>query len=277
MQFKINCTDIILDLSTPKVMGILNITPDSFYDGNQYLQLDKAIKRAEQIIGSGADIIDVGGESTRPKAIEISVTEQIDRVIPVIEKIKAEFDVCISIDTSCAKVMQAAVNAGAHIINDVRALQCEGALDTAASLNVPIILMHSLYGTTTHYEYRGNDLINNINSFLKERVKACTEKGIESNQIILDVGFGGGMFGKNTEQNLDLIRYFDNFTNCNMPHLVGISRKGFLGEVTGESLFDRLSSGLTVQMFLLSKGAKLIRTHDVKETVAQVKLYNALS
>ncbi|MTI15095.1 dihydropteroate synthase [Sansalvadorimonas verongulae] len=263
-------------------MGILNVTPDSFSDGGRYNSLDRAMRHARQMVADGAGIIDIGGESTRPNAQLVSETEEIDRVVPVIEALRAESDVVVSIDTSSARVMTAAVEAGAGIINDVRALSRPGTLAIAAECDVPVILMHSLVeqpeqGFVPQYD----DVVTAVAEYLKERVQACEQAGIRRENIILDPGFGGGMFGKAPAHDLTLVKRFNEFfgEHCGLglPVLAGVSRKSFIGAVLSNTADERLAASLTVAVMLAQAGAQIIRVHDVKETVDALTMLQAVS
>lgn len=247
----------------PLVMGVLNVTPDSFSDGSRYNRIDLAKKHAVEMIENGADMIDVGGESTRPGAADVSISEEIDRVVPVITAIKG-LGVAVSVDTSKPEVMIEAVNAGASMINDVRALQAEKALTTAASLQVPVCLMHMQGKPRTMQaspEYQ--NVVGEVTSFLQQRVKACENAGIARELICLDPGFG---FGKTLRHNLLLLDQLEKLTALGLPLLVGMSRKSMLGEITGKSVEDRLAASLAVSHIAMQKGARIVRVHDVSQT-----------
>lgn len=246
-------------------MGILNITPDSFSDGGQYTKPDVALKKALNLIQQGADLIDIGGESSRPGAKKLSVGEELDRVIPIIEKVRAETDVVISIDTCKAAVMKEAVTAGAAMINDIRALQEDGSLQQAARLNVPVCLMH-MQGTpdtmqaNPHYQ---RPIIEVINNFFSERIAACHVAGIPQENLILDPGFG---FGKSMHHNLLLLKHFHEFQQHQLPLLLGVSRKSTLGALLNKDVHERITGGITMALFAALQGMSIIRTHDVEET-----------
>jgi len=257
----------------PLIMGIINITPDSFSDGSQYNSITNAVKRAEQMVASGADILDIGGESTRPGAQEVSIEEEIERVVPIIEAIK-QFRKPISIDTSKAEVMYAAVNAGAQMINDVRALQEPNALEMAAKLRVPVCLMH-MQGAPRSMQ--NSPIYNNVTldvmDFLQMRITDCENAGIKKELISIDPGFG---FGKTLEHNLQLLNELDKLTNLGAPILVGLSRKSMLGQITGKKVDQRLTSSLAVALIAMQKGARIVRVHDVEETHDVRQVYIAL-
>ena len=268
----LDCKGKSLDLTHPQIMGILNVTPDSFSDGGQFFGEDVALKQAKQMVADGATIVDVGGESTRPGATIVSVEREIERVIPVIEAIESEIDVVISLDTSKPEVMRAAIAAGAGLINDVQALRVKGALDAAFDLDVPVCLMHAQGMPKTmqerpHYE----DVVAEVTSFLLERVDICEARGIKRDKLILDPGFG---FGKRARHNLRLMKYLEQIVHLDLPVLVGISRKSIIGELLNVSMEERLAGSLAMASLAVWKGAKLIRTHDVKETAQAVNLTN---
>ena len=268
----LDCKGKSLDLTHPQIMGILNVTPDSFSDGGQFFGEDVALKQAKQMVADGATIVDVGGESTRPGATIVSVEREIERVIPVIEAIESEIDVVISIDTSKPEVMRAAIAAGAGLINDVQALRVKGALDAAFDLEVPVCLMHAQGTPRTmqerpHYE----DVVAEVTSFLLERVEICEARGIKRDKLIVDPGFG---FGKRARHNLRLMKYLEQIVHLDLPVLVGISRKSIIGELLNVSMEERLAGSLAMASLAVWKGAKLIRTHDVKETAQAVNLTN---
>ena len=268
----LDCKGKSLDLTHPQIMGILNVTPDSFSDGGQFFGEDVALKQAKQMVADGATIVDVGGESTRPGATTVSVEREIERVIPVIEAIESEIDVVISIDTSKPEVMRAAIAAGAGLINDVQALRVNGALDAAFELEVPVCLMHAQGTPKTmqerpHYE----DVVAEVTSFLLERVEICEAHGIKRDKLIVDPGFG---FGKRARHNLRLMKYLERIVHLDLPVLVGISRKSIIGELLNVPMEERLAGSLAMASLAVWKGAKLIRTHDVKETAQAVNLSN---
>lgn len=259
-----------LDLSASHVMGIVNVTPDSFSDGGRFFSPDKALEQARKLIADGATIIDIGGESTRPGSDPVDVEEEIRRVVPAIEAIHAEFDVVISIDTMKADVMRAAVKAGASLINDVNALQGDGALQAVAELDVPVCLMH-MQGTPQTMQQQPHyvDVVNEVNNFLSERVAACEAAGISRSRIILDPGFG---FGKNARHNLRLMKHLSVITESDLPVLVGVSRKSIIGAMLNVSVEERLAGSLALASIAIWQGAKIIRSHDVRETVQAVRL-----
>jgi dihydropteroate synthase len=260
----LDCAGKQLDLAHPHVMGILNVTPDSFSDGGKFFARDNAIAQAVKMVNDGATIIDVGGESTRPGAKVVPVDEEIARVVPVIEAIRSELDVVISIDTSKPEVMRAAVEAGATLINDVQALRVDGALDAAAKLNVPVCLMHA-QGTpqTMQDNPQYVNVVDEVISFLNERIQVCEDAGIPRNQIILDPGFG---FGKRATHNLRLMKHLVKLVDQGLPVLVGVSRKSIIGALLNVTTEERLAGSLALASVAVWQGAHIIRTHDVRET-----------
>ncbi len=276
---KLHCADRVLDLSSPVVMGILNITPDSFSDGgvlyaDNGTQLDDCLRTAEKMLVDGARILDVGGESTRPNAQSVSSQEEMDRVLPVVEAIAARLDAIISVDTSNPQLMREAAAKGAGMLNDVRALQREGALLAAAQTGLPVCLMH-MQGTpenmqeNPHYD----DVVMEVNQWLQTRVGACAQAGIATNNILLDPGFG---FGKTLEHNVDLLRRLDVLAQLPHPLLVGLSRKSIAGKLTGKPLAERLPASLALAQIALDRGAHILRVHDVAATVDMLAVWRAL-
>lgn len=271
-----NCGGKTLDLSKPKVMGILNVTPDSFSDGGRFDKANQAIDRALQMVEEGADILDIGGESTRPGAEKVSLQQEIDRVVPIIEALTGKIDVPISIDTYKPEVMKQAVAAGAGMINDVKALREEGAMQAAAACDVPICLMHMQGEPGTmqqapHYD----DVVSDVHSFLQQRIASCAFSGIETRRLMIDPGFG---FGKNLQHNLSLLKHLQRFESLDVPVLVGMSRKRMLGEILDEPDTDkRLFGGIATSVLAMQQGASIIRVHDVKPTADAVKVFNAVS
>jgi len=266
----VDCAGKPLNLTHPQVMGILNVTPDSFSDGGQFLAQDSALKQAKQMVADGAGIIDVGGESTRPGAAVVSIEEEISRVVPVIEAIQAELDIPISIDTSKPEVMHAAINAGAGLINDVRALTVEGALQAAVDCDVPVCLMHA-QGTpqTMQDDPHYDDVVSNVIEFLSDRVSECEKAGISRSKLILDPGFG---FGKRASHNLQLMKHLSKIIALNLPVLVGVSRKSMIGKILNVSVEERLAASLSLAAISVWQGAKIIRSHDVRETVQAIMM-----
>ena len=263
-----------LNLQEPLIMGILNVTPDSFSDGGQFIDFDSAIKQAKQMLVDGADIIDIGGESTRPGAADVSEDEELHRVVPLIEALSKELDVPISIDTSKAVVMYEAVHAGASMINDVYALQKENALQIAAQLNVPVCLMHMQGKPETmqkKIEYK--NVIQEVVDFFQQRINSCIESGINKENIIIDPGFG---FGKNLQHNIDLLNNLQVFVESGFPVLAGLSRKSMLGQITGKDVSQRLAASLAVAQLAVNKGTQILRVHDVAETKDILRVLQAV-
>jgi dihydropteroate synthase len=257
---------------TPVVMGILNVTPDSFSDGGQFDSVDTALSQALAMVHDGAEIIDIGGESTRPGAAPVSVEDEISRVVPVITRLREQFDGVISIDTSKPEVMRAAVKAGADMINDVFALRQPSALQTAAELNVPVCLMH-MQGEPrtmqTQPEY--NSVVGDVYDFLQERIDACHEAGISPDNIMVDPGFG---FGKTLEHNYQLLKHFSKFQYLNVPVLAGMSRKSMIGNLLDRPTEGRLPGSLACAVLACTKGANILRVHDVAATADVVAVFN---
>ncbi|HAS6108543.1 TPA: dihydropteroate synthase [Vibrio vulnificus] len=259
-----------LDLSFPAVMGILNVTPDSFSDGGQFNALDAALAQAERMIAAGVSIIDIGGESTRPGAPEVSLEEELKRVIPAIQAIRQKHDVWISIDTSKAEVMKQAIEAGADLINDVRALQEPGALVVAAKAQVPICLMH-MQGQPRSMQHNPSyqDVLKEVSEFLEERVAACEEAGIAKELLILDPGFG---FGKTIEHNYHLLAHLEAFHQLGLPILAGMSRKSMVFKLLNKKPAECMVASVTCATIAAMKGAQIIRVHDVEETVEAMRV-----
>lgn len=271
---RLPCGSRFLDLSRPQVMGILNVTPDSFSDGGRFAQRDAALRHAEAMLQAGATLIDVGGESTRPGARAVSPIEELERVAPVVEAIAAELDVIISVDTSTPAVMREAARLGAGLINDVRSLQRDGALAAAADSGLAVCLMHMRGEPTTmqqspHYA----DVLVEVRDFLLERMAACATAGIAAERLILDPGFG---FAKTLEHNLKLFKHLDSLHGLGRPLLVGVSRKSMIGKVLGHEVGGRLYGSLALAALALSKGAHILRVHDVPETVDVVRMIAAV-
>jgi len=257
------------------IMGVLNTTPDSFSDGGRYTSVESAQAQALVMCAQGADIIDVGGESTRPGAQEVGVKEEIKRVVPVIESIRQHSDVCISIDTSKPEVMQAAIVAGANLVNDVNGLRAEGALALCAELKVPVCVMH-MQGEPRTMQANPvyDDVVDDIKLFFEQRILACIDAGIERQNIILDPGFG---FGKSLQHNLQLLKRLKEFQAFDLPLLAGLSRKSMLGKILNDdSPEHRLSASLAAAVLARNNGAKIIRVHDVKPTVDALKVCDAM-
>jgi len=270
----LDCAGKSLDLSVPRVMGILNVTPDSFSDGGDFLAPDRAVERALHMVEAGAAIIDVGGESTRPGADAVSEADELQRVIPVIEALHTALTVPVSVDTRKPAVMQAAVQAGAGLINDVNALQAPGALATAAALGVPVCLMH-MQGTpqTMQEQPEYRDVVAEVAGYLVARAEACQAAGIARDRILLDPGFG---FGKTTEHNLQLLRGLDVLVDAGYPVLVGLSRKSLIGNVLGLPVDKRLYPGLALAVLAVWQGAVIVRTHDIAATREAIEMCQAV-
>ncbi|QFH69774.1 dihydropteroate synthase [Atlantibacter subterranea] len=262
-----------LDLTHPHVMGILNVTPDSFSDGGKHNQLIDAVKHANAMINAGATIIDVGGESTRPGADEVSVEEELARVIPVVEAIAQRFEVWVSVDTSKPEVILESARAGAHIINDIRSLQEPGALAAAAQTGLPVCLMHMQGEPRTmqhapHYD----DVFETVNRYFVEQIARCEAAGIAKEKLLLDPGFG---FGKNLHHNYQLLARLAEFHHFELPLLVGMSRKSMVGQLLNVGPTERLSGSLACAVIAAMQGAQIIRVHDVKETVEAMRVVEA--
>ena len=262
----------VFDLKRPLIMGILNITPDSFSDGGQYLTLDSALKRAHQMIEEGVDIIDIGGESTRPGSDPVSADEELKRITPIIEALKKESDIAISIDTYKPQVMKAVIDLDVAMINDVYALSQHGAIDIMKESNLGICLMH-MQGTpkTMQVNPQYTNVVSEVKLFLEARVNHLMLEGIDQSRIILDPGFG---FGKTFEHNIELLQHLESFQSLKFPLLVGLSRKSFIRKILNGDTDDHLSGSLSAAIFSVIKGAKILRVHDVKETKSALKIIN---
>ncbi len=275
----LRCGRYSLDLSRPQVMGILNATPDSFSDGGSYyregcLALDVALSRAEQMVAQGASIIDVGGESTRPGAAVVSAQEELDRVAPLVEALVSRLGVLVSVDTSTPEVMRESARLGAGMINDVRALLREGALQAAAQTGLPVCLMH-MQGQPGSMQQQPSygDVVGEVKQFLQGRVAACQAAGIAAERLLLDPGFG---FGKSLAHNLALLRQLPQLAALGFPLLVGLSRKSMLGQLLGRPVEQRLAGSLALALCSAQAGAHIIRVHDVAETVDTLRVWQAL-
>ena len=260
--------------SRPILMGILNVTPDSFSDGGKFSDASAALKQAELMLEQGADIIDIGGESTRPGAPAVSEQDEINRVIPVIRELKREFDCAISLDTSKAGVIEQGLEQGIDLINDVCALSQPGALAAAANSDVPVCLMH-MQGTprTMQNNPQYNDLIQDLTEFFSNKIVECEQAGIAKQRIILDPGFG---FGKTLNDNYRLLNELDKFEQLGCPILAGISRKSMLGNLLDLAITERTNASVVAATLALSKGAKILRVHDVAETKQAIEIFNAM-
>lgn len=266
----LDCAGKTLDLTQPRVMGILNVTPDSFSDGGRFLGREQAIAQALAMEEEGAAIIDVGGESTRPGAADVPVEEEIRRVVPVVEALAPELSVPISVDSSKPEVMRAAVEAGAGLVNDVYALRREGALEAAAALDVPVCLMH-MQGEprTMQHEPQYDDVVAEVTEFLRRQVVRCVEAGIERERVLLDPGFG---FGKTLQHNLTLLKHLDELVVEGLPVLVGMSRKSMFGTILDAGVDERLFGSIAAATLAAWQGAKIIRAHDVRATVDALRV-----
>jgi dihydropteroate synthase len=257
----------------PLVMGILNATPDSFSDGGKFRTAQDAIAQAELMIKSGADIIDIGGESTRPGAIPVALQEELDRVLPLIEALK-NCGVALSIDTYKAETMRQALRAGVDCVNDIWALRQEGAVDAVLEQDCGIVLMHMQRDPITmqfNPEYK--DVVTEVIAFLQERADSLIDVGMDRDRIAIDPGFG---FGKGLEHNLQMLAHFDLFSKLNYPVLAGVSRKSMLGKVTGKETNERVAASIAAAIMATDRGAKIVRVHDVPETVDALKLWEAV-
>ena len=274
-MMKITANNKTLDLSQTQVMGIVNVTPDSFSDGGQYCRLDDALTQARLMIDAGVTIIDIGGESTRPGAPDVELEQELARVIPVIKAIRAQSDVWVSIDTSKAEVMRQAVIAGADLINDVRALQEPGALDVAAQAGVPICLMH-MQGQprTMQASPYYDDLLTEVGEFLHQRIEACEAVGIHRQQLILDPGFG---FGKTLEHNYHMLAHLEQFHQFGLPLLAGMSRKSMLFKLLDKKPAECVAASVSCATIAAMKGAQIIRVHDFEQTLDAVKIVSMVN
>ncbi|TCZ85379.1 dihydropteroate synthase [Lysobacter sp. N42] len=272
---RLDCAGRVLVLDRPRVMGIVNVTPDSFSDGGLHADTDAAVAHALRLVEEGADILDVGGESTRPGADEVPLAEELRRVVPVIERLARETQVPISIDTSKPEVMRAAVAAGAGMINDVYGLRREGALEAAASLGVPVVLMHMLgEPRSMQASPQYDDVVADVHRFLAERMFAAEMAGIDRKRLVVDPGFG---FGKTREHNLALLANLDAFADLGVPLLAGLSRKRSIGELTRrEAPADRVHGSVAAHLLAVDRGARIVRVHDVAATVDALAVWRAV-
>ena len=273
---QLDCAGRILKLDRPRVMGIVNVTPDSFSDGGAHDTLEAAVAHGLKLAEEGADILDIGGESTRPGAADVSVEEELRRVVPVIERLAKETTLPISIDTFKPEVMRAAVQAGAGMINDIYGLRREGALEAAAALGVPVVLMHMQGEPRTMQEAPDyDDVVGEVHRFLAERIFAAEMAGIAKKNLIVDPGFG---FGKNTRHNLALLAQLERFVELGVPVLAGLSRKRSLGELTGRDVAsERVAASVAAHLIAAQRGAAIVRVHDVAATVEGLKVWNAVA
>ena len=271
---RLPCGNRVLDLAHTHVMGILNVTPDSFSDGGRFAALDAALRHAESMVLAGATLVDVGGESTRPGAPIVSQQEELDRVAPVVERISRELDVIISVDTSAPVVMTEVARLGAGLINDVRSLRRDGALQAAAATGLPVCLMHMLgepgdMQNSPHYD----DLVGEVSAFLVDRMQQCAAAGIAPDRIVLDPGFG---FAKTLQHNLSLFKHMDALLSLGRPLLVGVSRKSMIGQALNRPVAERLYGSLALAALAMTKGARILRVHDVAQTVDVVRMIAAV-
>ncbi|KGA37117.1 dihydropteroate synthase [Pectobacterium odoriferum] len=265
--------DSTLDLSCPHIMGILNVTPDSFSDGGKHNKLDTALLHVQEMITAGATLIDIGGESTRPGATDVSTEEELNRVVPVVEAIAKRFDVWISVDTSKPEVMMASAQAGAHLINDIRALQEPGALEAAAATGLPVCLMH-MQGMprTMQHKPHYDDLMQDIGNFLQQQIERCVNANIPKSKLLLDPGFG---FGKNLAHNYALLARLSELHRFELPLLVGMSRKSMIGQLLNVPPAQRVHGSVACAVIAAMQGAQIIRVHDVKETADAMRIVEA--
>ncbi|MDG6347179.1 dihydropteroate synthase [Luteimonas sp. 8-5] len=273
---RLDCAGRIVVLDCPRVMGIVNVTPDSFSDGGEHASLEDAVAHGLKLAEEGADILDVGGESTRPGAADVPLEEELRRVVPVIRQLARETALPISIDTSKPEVMRAAVEAGAGMVNDVYALRREGALDAAASLGVPVVLMHMLgEPRSMQDDPRYDDVVAEVHRFLAERIFAAEMAGIAKKHIVVDPGFG---FGKTRDHNLLLLARLERFTELGVPLVAGLSRKKTIGDLTGRTdPHERVHGSVAAHVIAAQRGAKILRVHDVAATVDALKVWNAVA
>ncbi|KRG69845.1 dihydropteroate synthase [Pseudoxanthomonas dokdonensis] len=273
---QLDCAGRIVKLDRPRVMGIVNVTPDSFSDGGAHDTTDAAIAHALELVAQGADILDIGGESTRPGAADVPLAEELRRVIPVIEQLARQTDVPISIDSCKPEVMSAAVRAGAGMINDVRGLRGDGALQAAAEAGVPVVLMHMLGEPRSMQDAPAyDDVVGDVHRFLAERIFAAEMAGISKKNIVIDPGFG---FGKTTAHNLALLAQLQRFSELGVPVLAGLSRKRSIGELTGrERASERVAGSVAAHLIAAQRGAMLLRVHDVAAMVDALAVWNAVS
>lgn len=270
----LRCGKFTLTLDRPYVMGIVNVTPDSFSDGGLHDTLASALEHAHRLIEEGADLLDIGGESTRPGAATVSEQQELDRVLPVIEGLRG-ISIPISIDTYKPAVMRAAIAAGASMVNDVNALQAQGAMQAVAQGDVAVCLMHKQGSPQTMQQSPAyQDVVSEVSAFLRERVAALEAAGIARERIVVDPGFG---FGKTVEHNLDLLRHLESLYALGVPVLAGMSRKSMLGAITGRDVSERKSASIAAALLAVQRGAAIVRVHDVRETVDAMKIWNAVN
>lgn len=274
-QAKHQCVESKAYQNKPLIMGILNVTPDSFSDGGKYISLDQACLRAEQLIQDGADLIDIGGETSQPGAVPISIDEELARVIPVIERIRANSDIAISVDTYKAQVMKESVQAGASMINDIMALRSPDAMQVASTFEIPVCLMHmhGLPQTMQNNPIYSMDVVEEINQFFFERIDACERSGIKRERLIIDPGFG---FGKSVKDNLSIIKRLGEIQCHRTPVLLGVSRKSTIGAVLQKPVGERLLGGIAIALHAALNNMAIIRTHDVDETYQALHMLDAI-
>ena len=267
-------SDRLLDLTSPRIMGILNFTPDSFSDSGKFFTLDKALFQVEKMLNDGADIIDIGGESTRPNAEIVTLEQELERVVPLVEAVRKRFDCLISVDSSKAEVFRQSALVGADILNDIRALQEPNALETAVELGLPVCLMH-MQGTPQNMQQNPeyDDVVEEVADFLNQRIFACTMAGIPKEHIILDVGFG---FGKTVQHNYQLLKHLNAFVASGYPVLAGLSRKSMIGNVINKPVDQRVAGSVAGALLAVQNGAKIVRVHDVAETADALKVWQAM-
>ena len=270
---KLYANNKVLDLNVPQIMGILNFTPDSFSDSGQFSQLDKALIQIEKMLQAGASIIDIGGESTRPNADEVTLEQELERVVPLVEAVRKRFDCWISVDTSKAQVMVESAKVGMDLINDIRALQEPQALETALGLGLPVCLMHMQGQPRTmqanpHYD----DVVAEVLEFLKKRTALCLKEGMKPENIIWDVGFG---FGKTVQHNYKLLQQLARFTTEGFPLLAGLSRKSMIGAVLDKTVEQRVMGSVAGALIAAMNGATILRVHDVEQTADALKIWQA--
>ncbi|MFK5040185.1 dihydropteroate synthase [Glaesserella parasuis] len=268
-------SDRLLDLSSPQIMGILNFTPDSFSDSGKFFTLDKALFQVEKMLNDGADIIDIGGESTRSNAEIVTLEQELERVVPLVEAVRKRFDCLISVDSSKAEVFRQSALVGADILNDIRALQEPNALETAVELGLPVCLMH-MQGTPQNMQQNPeyDDVVEEVADFLNQRIFACTMAGIPKEHIILDVGFG---FGKTVQHNYQLLKHLNAFVASGYPVLAGLSRKSMIGNVINKPVDQRVAGSVAGALLAVQNGAKIVRVHDVAETADALKVWKAMN
>jgi dihydropteroate synthase len=264
-----------LDFSSPKIMGVLNVTPDSFSDGGAFNAADKAVERALALVSAGADIVDIGGESTRPGAATVSAQEEMDRVLPVVEALKKQGGIAVSVDTSTPEVMSAVLSLGVELINDVRAFQREGALEAVRDCDAHLCVMHMQGRPATMQERpQYQNVVDEVLDFLSGRLSVLREYGIADDQLLVDPGFG---FGKTLEHNLSILRGLERFCDLGFPVLVGMSRKTMIGEILNKPVTERMYGSLAAALVALDRGASVLRVHDVAETADVVKVWKAVN